>query len=236
MNTGYQQRHRKRYDARLALILTIILAPLLADAAEQKTVGIEQADAPSYQIGDSWTYRIVDHVYGGSTSAQLNGDYKIQLLKEGPKFVELSTGDELAFANAGVLTVMQPTKPIREAPGSFFRFPLVVAKAWKDDFYSKAFGRWIKPEVVVSGIETVVTPAGNLAAFRLERRLFLAPSSCQFCDKKKFSISWVYFYSPQTKSVVKYRYQAEQKIDNGHPMVIRDIQAELVNYALSGSQ
>jgi len=92
----------------------------------------------------------------------------------------------------------------------WFEFPFQVGKKWKYRYRWRK--RWLNPEVKVVSVEKVTTPAGTFQAFKVER--------------KERNRSFIYWYSPQTKSVVKYHFERyHRKIDE-----TSTITSELVTY------
>jgi hypothetical protein len=95
-----------------------------------------------------------------------------------------------------------------EAKDQYFNFPLWVGKKWGG---AERLGRWRDSHCVVTGIETVTTPAGNFDAYRIERFVLMFVETDNVYDTE------VYFYSPQTRSIVKYEYKREMKDLVGDP-------------------
>ena len=110
---------------------------------------------------------------------------------------------------------MLPIKSVRESSTKYFQFPFVVGQKWQAEYYSKPLGKWIKAENEVVGRELVTTAAGTFPVFRIERRVFFMYVACDLCDHNRYWWTYNYFYSPQTRSVLKYRFQSEQQRDMG---------------------
>jgi hypothetical protein len=83
------------------------------------------------------------------------------------------------------------------------RFPLSVGQKWTEEFATEVRGtnRRVKrtSETRVVGVERVTTDAGTYETFKIERDTW---------SGGRLMSLWRYFYSAQTKSVVKYNYQA----------------------------
>jgi hypothetical protein len=79
------------------------------------------------------------------------------------------------------------------------QFPFSIGKKWTSEYQTTVSGiRGSRSvEVRVLGLEDVMTAAGKFSAFKLQKE-----------DWGRFPCRWVttYFYSPQTKSVVKSSY------------------------------
>ena len=73
-----------------------------------------------------------------------------------------------------------------------FKFPLVVGKTWKGRYYYRR--GWVNAKVKVAAVENVTVPAGTFLTFKIERE----------DEPSQLSKKSVYYYSPQTKTVVKF--------------------------------
>ena len=85
----------------------------------------------------------------------------------------------------------------------YLKFPLVVGQKRTEEFEIRIRGtnRRAKRtfESSVLRIEDITSPAGTHQTFKIETNGWCGGKACG---------KWIYFYSPQTKSVVKYNYQA----------------------------
>ena len=202
---------------RRIILSSILLLTLMAygprlltvEAAENTASNLEQAEAPVYKDGESWTYRVNNKLYSGSRSDLLeDGDYEITVQEGKRRIFHLDGGQKLDASNPGVLNLMLPTKRSTEGETQFFQFPLTVGKKWTAKYYNKPASRWITAENSVSGIETVITPAGSFPAFKIERQVFIAAGGI-YRGTTHTQWTYTYFYSPQTRSILKYHYQSE---------------------------
>jgi hypothetical protein len=186
-----------------------------------------QAAAPVYK-GGSWVYRVSSKLHSGSRSNLLpDGDYEITFEEGKRRIFQLDNGQKVAVSNPGNLTLMLPTKGIVESDLQYFQFPLAVGKKWTAKYYS---GRWLTAENSVTGTETVTTAAGSFSAIKIERQLSMARASFS-SGTTHIESTWTYFYSPQTRSVLKYHYQSEQAVmgeGNFSPVQTTDI--ELIKF------
>ncbi len=158
----------------------------------------EPRSAPTYQVGEKWTWRgeqgvewsnSVEQVEG--TVAQIRGpngevalfdkDWIIRQVK--PKNGELTTQQGAKYT-----TIDQKTMD----------FPLQVGKAWQYTFYghtSNGRGVFTERQKIIA-CEEVATPAGKFQAFRLEGTVKGPMASGTF-------FRW---YAPQVKQYVKQQY------------------------------
>jgi hypothetical protein len=158
----------------------------------------EQAPAPVYRDGDFWWYRFAGRVY---ELVIVDGKLKIFDPKPDQKVeIEGERAEELA----NLVEVGQTKK-------DFLDFPLSIGKKWSSQYDTgkqrtvRGGGTATLMRTVtsqVTGIEDVKTPAGTFRVFKIDR------SESQ---RRKDSISGSLYYSPQTRSVVKYEYGLPDK-------------------------
>jgi hypothetical protein len=187
----------------------------------------EQAEAPVYKSGGSWTYRAIDKPIGSSTSNVLTGDFEITFQEGKRRIFRLEDGQKVEEDNPRELTLMLPTKGIIASDTQYFPFPLTVGKKWTAKYYSKPLSKWITPQSSVTGIETITIPAGTFSAFRIERHTSYSTGST-FLGFRNWNWTHIYFYSPQTQSVVKYHFQNEVQSEGGSLTLDRTIDIELI--------
>ena len=168
----------------------------------------EQAEPPVYKGGGSWIYRAIDKPIGSSTTRVLNGDFEITFQEERRKVFRLEAGQKVEEDNPGPLVFMLPTKAIIESETQFFQFPLMIGKKWPAKYYSKPLSRWINAENSVTRIETVTTPAGSFPAFKIERQFYYQTGG-QYIGFTKWYQTFVYFYRPKTRRIVKFQVKGE---------------------------
>jgi hypothetical protein len=159
----------------------------------------EPLSAPTYQVGETWTWRsekgaewsnAVVQVVGGA-GAQIerpNGEVAFfdrdWIIRE----VQPKNGELVTRQGANYPTVDQKT----------LDFPLQVGKSWQYTFYGKTLnGRGVFTESQkIIACEEVATPAGTFQAFRLEGTVKGPMASGTF-------YRW---YAPQVKQYVKQQY------------------------------
>ena len=116
-----------------------------------------------------------------------------------------------------------PTPPLIQLETKYFNFPLWVGKEWKG---SERIGRWRNSHSKVTGLETIITPAGTFDAYRIERIIRMFEDIYNFYDTE------IFFYSPLTQSSVKYDYKREMKDLVGDPKygLYETVSIELLSY------
>jgi hypothetical protein len=168
----------------------------------------DQAATPEYQQGDFWQFRLTEKdILIQSTALIGNGDYEV--FYSGGQFRPRPLAEKpQAKQNLSVLVDLL-NNPKRET--QFLQFPLAVGKKWSVDYEvqaggaGRAMGRHADNEV--KGMEEVTTAAGKFRAFKIERYDTGAVAA------KGGSGNWVYtyYYSPETKSIVKYHYEVQAR-------------------------
>ena len=222
-----------------AMVIPILLLNLTAcvetlpktEVADNIVSNQERANAPMYNGGESWTYRALDKINGGYTTKVVNGDFEITSQDGTDKIFQLSGDDKVEANYVGDLPFMIPSPGTVQDEAQFFQFPLMVGKKWKTNYYDKYFSRWMTAESSVTDIEMVTTPAGTFPAFRIERQVFYMTVGCDLCDHNKYWLTYTYFYSPQTRSVLKYHYQQDHEMDGmGDPVLQEARDIELIKF------
>ncbi len=180
-------------------LLSLIAGVLLIAAF--KVFG-QEAGAPVYKDGDCWQFRVSEGGFIYSSSDALSGDYELchsggdlkvfELGKDGQRTGEL-------LSEAGEILKMMLGKGSYLAGGNYaLQFPLFVGKRWSFSYrYTNPGARKpiLRPtEVAVTTEEKVDTPAGTFRAFQVVYQDQVGPRG-----KWKFT----YYYSPETKSIVK---------------------------------
>jgi hypothetical protein len=164
----------------------------------------EQAPKPTYKEGDFWHYSVSEKdVATRATTDALNGTYELRYTQGNVKAFLLSgtDKDEISIGaetTGEYLLLLLGGGDERQS----LNFPLSVGKKWSYSYRNRAPGSksFDTYSVTVNsvGVEDVATTAGTFKAFRLEMTLGLTTRS-----GKQRSFSQTYFYSPETKSVIK---------------------------------
>ena len=177
----------------LFLVAGVLLIPTF------KVFG-QEAQAPVYKEGECWVFRSVSKNFQGYVSGVLampvNGDHKICFLER--KFVELNGATKSQIPAGGPWNNL-----LYMRENLYLKFPLIVGQKRTEEFETRIRGTNRRErrtaESSVLGIEDITSSAGAYQAFKIETNHWCGGKSCG---------RYIYFYSPQTKSVVKYNYQA----------------------------
>ena len=180
----------KKKGVRLAIAAIFLIAVF-------NVLAQEQAPAPTYKDGDFWWYRLAGKIY---ELTLIGGKLKVYDPKPDQK-VEVE--GEQAELLGNLVGAGQGQK-------EFLEFPLSAGKEWTARYdtgksrHTKRGQQEVMRSVVnqVMGIEDVKTPAGTFRAFKIETREI---------QGKKESMSGSLYYSPETRSVVKYEYGRPEK-------------------------
>jgi hypothetical protein len=160
----------------------------------------QEAQVPLYKEGECWVFRSVSKNFQGYVSGVLampiNGDHKICFLEGG--FFEADGGTRSRIPTDSVWNNILYIKE-----NLHLKFPLIVGQKRTEEFEARIRGTNRRQkrtsENSVLGIEDITSPAGAYQTFKIETNGWCGGKACG---------KWIYFYSPQTKSVVKYNYQA----------------------------
>ena len=194
-------------DARRILAVFICALNFNACAASSNRSpppGAAVVEAPDYtKQGGTWTYRVTHKTYsGGSRSDMENGEFEIQMRNGKYRRVKLEDGKRIPVSGGTWLYAALPLPAVIQAETQYYNFPLWVGKEWEG---WRRLGRWRDSHATVTGIESVTTAAGTFEAYRIERAFVMFEGIYNYYD------TYVYFYSPQTRSVVRYDYRREMK-------------------------
>jgi hypothetical protein len=160
----------------------------------------QEAQTPVYKEGECWVFRSMSKNYQGYVSGVLalpaNGDHKICFLER--KFFEMDGGTKSQISTG---SLWNNILYMRENP--YLKFPLIVGQKRTEDFETRIRGTNRRKkgtsETTVLGVEQIASSAEAYQAFKIETNHWCGGKSCG---------RYTYFYSPQTKSVVIYNYQA----------------------------
>lgn len=181
---------------------------LLAMCVFVGTVGVgmaqEQAPKPNLRDGEVWQYRITEKDYASSSTEALNGSYEVSLT-QGKVSASYLNGSAKESVNTDadepgeILALLLGGNERRPE----VKFPLAVGQKWTYEYkFTPRASRTTQSrsaEVNVVGFEEITTSAGNFKAFKLVRSERWARGPRQGMGGS----SVTYFYSPETKSVVK---------------------------------
>jgi hypothetical protein len=180
------------------------LSACAASSIQTPPPGAAVVEAPDYnKQGGTWTYRAIHNMATGGYRSDMDyGDIEIRMSngKYGRRRID---GDKRPLGSSSWLYAALPIPKIIEDKTQYFNFPLWIGKEW--DGTQFITHRWRDTHNKVTGIETVVTPGGTFEAYRIERRMVT------FAGILNYYGAEVYFYSPQTRSIVKFDSKLEMK-------------------------
>jgi hypothetical protein len=165
----------------------------------------EQAPAPSFKEGDTWQVNITRKGQFVSSSEQLTGIYELAFSQGKVKLYEVSGNQKTELEmkpdgpTEGLLTVVGQSEQRPQ-----LKFPLSVGQKWTYEYKTRPPGfkqdQNRSVEVSVTGMEQVTTPAGSFKAYKLVR----TESWLRQGKQTGWTSNTVtYFYSPETRSIVK---------------------------------
>lgn len=164
------------------------------------------AEKPTYKEGEQWVFKVK------GTMAEFDGEY--QVTYSDGKF----QSNDMQFLTSAVFVTVYLADPQKK----WLEFPLVAGKKWSFRYQHRGAttGRlnWRDSEVEVIGPvpQPVKTPAGEFKVIEVRRT--------DFFGRARFDLS--YFYSPETKSVVKLG------VDTHSPEGKMHSEMELIKYSL----
>lgn len=189
-----------------SVVLTFLMA-CVVEQAQQPRVRVSRdqpAEAPAYDKGDSWVYRVKRHsvTWRSDDAIGKGGDFEIIPWGRFSKIFSVEGDKKAEVKRPSHLYGLLPTGRVQEDPSKYFDFPLFVGKKWQNMFLNGR--RWDTAVNEVTGFEPVATPAGTFPAFKIERIVVDTRT-----DGDVWYYRFNYFYSPETRSVVKYNYMFE---------------------------
>ena len=194
------------------LVASALIFPLMKAA-----FGQEQIEAPDLKAGDFWQFKVSDRAGNGVTQVSgiiPNGFYVIRRSNRFEAF-QIVGNDEVILERPGVLYFLigraqSQTGPTRQSGNSQeLTFPLFVGKKWQYAYEQQSRGpKHRTVHIHVAGRERIETPAGKFDAFKLEKEIIWATASALRGTKVE-TVKAVYFYSPETKSIIKYNSAAD---------------------------
>jgi hypothetical protein len=206
-----------------ALSLLVLSACATTSTPTAPPPGVQVAEAPDYtKINATWTFHVVHKTHSGSYRSDMeNGDFEIRIQNGNYQRFRVEGGKRVRVSGETWLYSALPLPDIIKAETRYYSFPLWVGKTWQG---RRLMGtRWRDTHHTVTGIESVTTPAGAFEAYRIERSILL------FVGTDNYYETYVYYYSPQTRSIVKFEHKEESKDLVGDPKYSLE---ETVSYEL----
>jgi len=165
----------------------------------------EQATAPVFKEGDTWQFNRTNQGQTTSSSEQISGIYELTFKQGQMKLYEVvgNQKNELDVKPGGPGEGLFAAVANSEQRPTL-KFPLSVGQKWTYEYENTPVGARAaqkrSAEVMVTGIETVTTPAGSFKAYKLVRTEQWRGAGQRAVWNKSTA---TYFYSPETKSIVK---------------------------------
>ena len=195
-----------KYEVRAMQKLVLSLLTVVLIAVAFNTFGQEEVAAPVYKDGDSWVFR---------TKEENKAPEECRVTHKDGKF-DSDCGN--VFLTSPVWVTVHLNDPDRK----WFDFPLTKGKKWRfkfshtSDATRKFEWREAEAEVVGPMSQPVETPAGKVNVSEIRRT-----------DRGRAWFTVVYFYSPETKSVVRLATDVES------PVGKQRFEMELIKYSVS---
>jgi len=183
-----------RGSAMKKILLPSMFVVLLA--AHPGALGQERHEAPLHSDGDHWQFRVVEHGDYMKTDRELNGVY--ELIYKSGRFrafkVEGSRKAELKSDTGLLVGLLAQTEKLQ-----YLQFPLYKGRSWTTEYMFRPrrrdADRLVKAVTSVTDFGATTTEIGTFQTFTIER-------DARFRDVDHWRFG--YFWSPRTRSVVKY--------------------------------
>jgi len=187
------------------ILLSVLAATILWNTAI--LFAQEEAPAPSFKEGDTWQFNI-SRKEQIATSTELNdGLYELSISQGATKLYKIdgSQKNEMTIEKDG------PTQALLRLIGksdqrSDLKFPLSVGQKWTYQYVIRLPNtrqdQRRSAEVNVAGMDQVTVPAGNFKTYKLIRSESWSVGGAKAAGTVNSSTS-TYFYSPETRSIVK---------------------------------
>src|SRR5215831_7268904 len=187
------------------ILLSVLAAAIFLSTAI--LIAQEQAAAPTFKEGDTWQFNI-SRKEQFATSTELNeGMYELSISQGAVKIYQLegSQKKEMTIQPDG------PTQALLRLIGKSdqrldLKFPLSVGQKWTYGYQTRLPNtrqdQRRSAEVNVAGMDQVTVPAGSFKAYKLTRSESWSIGGQRAAGTVNSSTS-TYFYSPETRSIVK---------------------------------
>ena len=195
------------------LVLVLLLAPRIV-------LSQDQAQAPVFKEGDTWQFNIGREGDTTSSTAFLDGLYEVVYTQGKVKLFKVtgSQKEEMVInpdgPSQGLLNYIGQSTQRTD-----LKFPLSVGAKWNYEYQVMPVGgkntQRRVVEINVAGIEQVSTTAGSFKAFKLVREEVWTAGVGKTVKIRRTTST--YYYSPETRSVVKRSSEDEttgQKIES----------------------
>jgi hypothetical protein len=170
----------------------------------------EQAAAPVHKEGDTWQFNFSRNGQVASSTEQNDGMYELSITQGVVKIYEVNGNqkNEIAIqpdgSTQGLLRLIGKIDQ-QERPN--VKFPLSAGQKWTYQYETRPAGlprdQRRSVEVNVAGMEQVTTPAGSFKAYKLIRSESWSSTGRGGGGGRANTATTTYFYSPETRSIVK---------------------------------
>jgi hypothetical protein len=167
----------------------------------------EQAPAPTFKEGDTWQFNISRKGQIASSTDQNEGTYELSVAQGAVKLYEIngSQKNEIPIQpdgpSQGLLRLV-----VKSDQRTDLKFPLSVGQKWTYQYETRPAGQprdqRRSVEINVAGIEQVTTTAGAFKAYKLSKSENWSTTG-RGGGTGGGSNTTTYFYSPETRSIVK---------------------------------
>ena len=183
----------------------IVMIALVSAAFWSASILFAQEQAPAFKDGDTWRFNISRKGQISTSTEQNDGVYELVVSQAAVRLYQVE-GDqktELDIKPDG------PTQALLRLVGKSnqrpdLKFPLSQGQKWTYQFVTRPpaskFDQRRSAEVNVAGTEEVTTPAGSFKVYKLIKTESWTVGSVRGTGN---SSTTTYFYSPETRSIVK---------------------------------
>jgi hypothetical protein len=163
-----------------------------------------EVPVPTFNNGDFWLFNVTEKDFQVQSTRALDGEFEV--FYSGGKFlVRRPGGEDVSGLDIGEIRRM--VNPNSEQ--QYTQFPLAVSKKWATNYNVQLRGNKMPvgrhADTNVTGLEEVATPAGKFRAFKIERY------DTGGGGRNIGNFVYTYYYSPETRSLVKYHSEAVSK-------------------------
>ena len=187
-------------------------------------VAQEQAPAPSLKEGDTWQFNISRKGQISTSTEQNEGIYELSVIQGAVKLYAINGGqrNERPVQPDGTTQILLRLVG-KSGQRPDLKFPLSVGQKWTYKYETRLLGDKFNQrrsaEVDVVGMEPVTTPAGSFKAYKLIKNESASSGSRL---RGTSNVTTTYFYSPETRSIVK----SSRVVDNN----LSTVEIELIKF------
>jgi hypothetical protein len=202
---GHLQLSPKKEEVAMAKRIIIVALVTAVFSSAVMLFAQEQTPAPLFKEGDTWRFNISRKEQVATSTEQIDGLYELVFNQAAVKIYQIdgSQKTEIPIKPDG------PTQLLLRLLGKSdqrpdLKFPLSKGQKWTYEFVTRnpgsKFDQRRSSEVNVTGTEQVTTPAGSFKAYKLIKTESWTVGSKRGSSNSSTS---TYFYSPETRSIVK---------------------------------